>query len=188
MKEMQVSTISKQNQRALENPSETPQARKRPTSKQAKRDGRRCSSYSSSSSSGSSSDSDPDASDDEEDKRTGGNVYDRFQQTVKTNLIILSKNKLFRILVLMAGLAAYSVYFGFAIYLTKPFDIPSGLDSNFLFSEYIFSGNRGLALVILTIIVAVLLIWDNLLANFFKIYIRLDGFKNNRFIKKFGSW
>jgi hypothetical protein len=134
----EIATITQVNQKPVEKNRGNVQRRKRRNRSSSSSRG---SSYSRSSSS-SESDSDPDASDDEEDKNN--TAYDRFKERLKTNVENFWKNKIFRACVFLIILVAYFVYFGFAIHLNKPFDIPSGLNSTELFSNYIFSNNRGI--------------------------------------------
>jgi hypothetical protein len=97
---------------------------------------------------GSDSESDnDDEEDDEQDQSIGGNIYTRFLSNIKTGLSALFKNAAFRIFLLFAAFIAYGVYFGFAIYLTKPFNVPSNLNSTDVLTNHIFSNNRGWFLI-----------------------------------------
>lgn len=57
-------------------------------------------------------------------------------------------------------LVLFPVYFGFAMKNYPPFSFPNGTNSSTIISDFVFSNNRGFALFMLTIIVAVFAIWE----------------------------
>ena len=59
----------------------------------------------------------------------------------------------------------FFIYYGFAMYYNNPFDFPKNLPSSYYLSEYFFSGNKGLALFVLTLIIILTYIWDNVLKD-----------------------
>jgi hypothetical protein len=89
------------------------------------------------------SDSENDDDDDGQYQSVGDNLYARLKTKLKSRANALLKQTKFRICLLIAVLAGYSIYFGFAIYLTKPFDIPTDMSSSDILTKYIFSNNRG---------------------------------------------
>ena len=59
----------------------------------------------------------------------------------------------------------FLVYYGFAMKFNNPFDYPRGLSSSEYLEGFFFNGNKGLALLILTVFVIITYIWDNVLKN-----------------------
>jgi phage-related holin len=59
----------------------------------------------------------------------------------------------------------FLIYYGFAMYYNNPFDFPKNLPSSYYLREYFFSGNKGLALFVLTLVIILTYIWDNVLKN-----------------------
>ena len=72
--------------------------------------------------------------------------------------------------------------------LQNPFDIPPGLDSSVVLNEYIFTNNKGLALLVITVIVAFVIIWDKFLAKPLSRNCDFSFVRRNKFLAKFGSW
>lgn len=104
----------------------------------------------------------------------------------------------------------YSFYFALGMYLNYPFNFPSNVNSTILLNDYIFSNNKGLysslmlnfiinflrllfikglALFCLTVIVSLLLLWDNFLCDYLATNVKLElEIFNNAYYKKYGSW
>ena len=57
----------------------------------------------------------------------------------------------------------FLVYYGFAMKYNNPFDYPKNLPSSVYLRDYFFSGNKGLALLVITLVTIITYIWDNVI-------------------------
>lgn len=78
---------------------------------------------------------------------------------------------------------AYLIYFGFAMKLNNPFNIPHNLNSSVIIEDYIFANNKGLALLILNISTVLFFVWDKVI----KYLLRRCEFKSER-TGRFTKW
>ena len=72
----------------------------------------------------------------------------------------------FKMAVLIFLALGYPVYFGFAMKTNDPFYFGNGTNSSTIISEYIFSNNRGFALLVLTLVVLLFILWESLIKRY----------------------
>jgi hypothetical protein len=94
-----------------------------------------------------------------------------------------------RIIVILLAIG-YPIYFGFAMKLNPPFNFPSNVSEKVILDDYVFTNNIGLALFVLTVSVALMLLWELLVKRFSKPIKRTltPGFKIPAFISKYFRW
>ncbi len=60
----------------------------------------------------------------------------------------------------------FIVYFGFAIKFNKPFDIPNSSNTSQILDNYVFTNNKGLALFVITTVVVLFVLWEQIIIKF----------------------
>ncbi|RNA39662.1 Sodium nucleoside cotransporter [Brachionus plicatilis] len=104
---------------------------------------------------------------------------------IKFRLIFTKILKQKHALNIILGLAivGFWVYFGFAMAINNPF-IFTQKDDQSILQNWVFSGNRGLALLVVTTITTFLIFWDNI----FKKYIKFPNLPKNSFFEKLNQY
>ncbi|CAF0726574.1 unnamed protein product [Brachionus calyciflorus] len=85
-------------------------------------------------------------------------------------------------------LIGFIVYFGFAMDINNPFAYTKLTNRTNTLQNHVFANNRGLAFLILTLIICILIIWDKFIAKLITGKFSKPNFLNNKIIQKFGSW
>lgn len=100
--------------------------------------------------------------------------------------------KIFRISLAVFFIALYFAYFGVSMALNNPFgflseDLDALNETINVLDDRVFSNNQSLALLVLTIIVVLVALWDTVI---FKLASKHLHFKiqEDSFFGKFGSW